>query len=231
MSSQAANSLASTARPVSQNLRPFKPGQSGNPGGRPKRLAELQALSQVNFPVAVERLAKLIQSQDEELAFRVIQFVFLYVLGKPAEATSLAHLEAMRARLTELVVSPSLPEPSPSPGSPLPETEVAPEAPLTEAPPVATHVQGSGVGVSPGFTMTPEREKLLQDLKKSADETHEHRKWALSEGIFTDGTVDPPKPQGLRCLFRSKDGQCSELAQDGKQWCPGHLAKLFEETK
>jgi len=209
MGAQAARQLSSgqeTAPPG----RPFRPGQSGNPGGRPKRLAELQALSQVNFPVAVERLAKLIQSQDEELAFRVIQFVFLYVLGKPAEATSLAHLEAMRARLTELVVPP-LPEPEPAePPAPLPPAvpEPAPCPSRPEAPPEAVRVDTAPPHVPLGFELTPERAKLLEEIKPPE-----------------------PKPQGLRCLFRGKDGQCPDTALDGKQWCAGHLAKLFEVTK
>ena len=208
----------SVPNPRYRGLKPYQPGQSGNPSGKPKRLAELQALSQVNFPVAVERLAKLIQSQDEELAFRVIQFVFLYVLGKPAEATSLAHLESMRARLTELVVQP-LPEVAPDAPPPNSVPELVQE-PLTTSPvpPEAAGVVTASVlreePVTPppsepsGFVMTPERQAFLE-------------------------TIRPPevKPQGLRCLFRGKDGQCSELAQDGKQWCPGHLAKLFEVTR
>ena len=134
----------------------YKPGQSGNPGGRPKRLAELQALSQVNFPVAVARLAELIQSKDDELAFRVIQFVFVYILGKPPEASTLAHVESMRARLTELVVqSPQLDPPEDIPPS-LPEMapshEATTPAPMltSSVPPEAT-LESNAQGVPSGL--------------------------------------------------------------------------------
>ena len=73
-SEQAARALSSEGKSVPKGLTPYKPGQSGNPGGKPKRYAELQALSQANFPLAVQRLGELIQSRDDEMAFRAIAF-------------------------------------------------------------------------------------------------------------------------------------------------------------
>ena len=41
----------------------------------------------------------------------------------------------------------------------------------------------------------------------------------------------PEAPSGLRCMYRGKDGQCTEHAPDGSQWCAPHRAKLFEAIK
>jgi len=196
----------------------FKPGQSGNPGGRPKKLAELYNLAATNFPQAVQALGELLKSEDEALRLQAVQFAYLYTLGKPPEGTDLVHLESMRQRLAEVVVH-SLPEVAPDAPPPNSVPELVQE-PLTTSPvpPEAAGVVTASVlreePVTPppsepsGFVMTPERQAFLEAIR-------------------------PPevKPQGLRCLFRGKDGQCSELTQDGKQWCPGHLAKLFEVAK
>ena len=189
----------------------FKPGQSGNPGGKPKRYAELQALSQANFPLAVKRLGELIQSKDDEMAFRAIAFTFSYLLGKPAEARDLLQLESMRARVAELVVAPPQPEalpdvPAPSltreepqaaiATTPPPEAGSGPETPPVSAPPSAP------VAAEPlGFTMTPERAEFLESIKPEAHVQH--------------------------CIFHTTKGPCQEPADTGSQWCAPHKAKLF----
>ena len=172
----------------------FKPGQSGNPSGRPKRLAELNALCQKNFPLALRRLRRLIKSPDDELSFRAIQFTFAYVMGKPPEAESLVHLENMRARVAELVI-PSQQVPAAAPPIPLPEAVVAEPVPLTTAP------------------------LVTQPPPEALDE--------VTPVQVPSGLVALPKPDGLRCIYRNKDGQCPEMAEDGKQWCRPHHDKLF----
>jgi len=42
----------------------FKPGQSGNPKGRPKEFAEIKALARVHGPEAIETLARLMRESD-----------------------------------------------------------------------------------------------------------------------------------------------------------------------
>jgi hypothetical protein len=39
--------------------RPFKKGESGNPGGRPKVIAELRELARAHAPDAIKELARL----------------------------------------------------------------------------------------------------------------------------------------------------------------------------
>jgi hypothetical protein len=176
--------------------RLWKPGQSGNPRGRPPKnfaIAELRAAALANVPAAIERLGRLIESKDEALAFQVIQFVYLYTFGKPQEGRDLAHLEAMRARMTELVAVPVFSEP---------ETQEIPEevSPLTP----------------PETVPMPEATPAAAQLTRAAPPE------------ATDEAASPVSvPSGLRCLYRGKNGQCSEMAADGVQWCAPHKAKLF----
>ena len=232
----------------------FKPGQSGNPGGRPKKLAELYNLAATNFPQAVQALGELLKSEDEALRLQAVQFAYLYTLGKPPEGTDLVHLESMRQRLAEVVVH-SLPEVAPDALPPNSVPELVQE-PLTTSPvpPEAAGVVTASVlreePVTPppsepsGFVMTPERQAFLEQIKPPEyrlepalggmphpDVMKQAVPHALAGGVESQRDKEPAVSQGLRCLFRGRDGQCSELAQDGKQWCPGHLAKLFEVAK
>ena len=48
--------------------RPFKKGESGNPGGRPKVIAELRALARAYGPDAINELARLAGKAKSETA-------------------------------------------------------------------------------------------------------------------------------------------------------------------
>jgi hypothetical protein len=119
-------------RNKTEHLKPhrFKPGVSPNPGGRPKgtTLVELKAVARTNFPLAVERMAELMRSQDERIALEATQFVYLYTLGKPQEGRDVAHLESIQARHQEIVAVPFEQLPAPESHSP-----VAPEPAPQEA--------------------------------------------------------------------------------------------------
>ena len=175
----------------------FKPGQSGNPTGRPKQVLELLALAQTNFPLALERLRKLIESPDDDMAFRAIQFVFAYAVGKPSELKDLMHNDTMRARMTQLVAVKVEDEvPAAPPPMPLPEVvAVTREAQITR--PDGGHAAGTPGGPGRGDSRP---------------------------GAFRFARA---KPDGLRCLYRGKDGQCQEAALAGSQWCSPHRTKLF----
>jgi len=64
----------------------WKPGVSGNPSGRPKGWAEIQALARVHAPHAVERLAELVDSADEKVAVAAAQAILDRGYGKPRQA-------------------------------------------------------------------------------------------------------------------------------------------------
>jgi hypothetical protein len=59
----------------SSGLKPFKPGQSGNPGGRPKLAPELKEyLDEHRGPLTIKALItteKLLDSKDQQVAARV----------------------------------------------------------------------------------------------------------------------------------------------------------------
>jgi hypothetical protein len=44
--------------------RPFRPGQSGNPGGRPRVTAELRELAQADAPAAIKELAGALKARS-----------------------------------------------------------------------------------------------------------------------------------------------------------------------
>jgi hypothetical protein len=48
--------------------RPFQPGRSGNPGGRPRVIAELRDLARAHAPEALEELARLAMKAKSETA-------------------------------------------------------------------------------------------------------------------------------------------------------------------
>jgi hypothetical protein len=64
----------------------FQPGQSGNPGGRPKENAEVKALARAHGRKAIEKLALLLDSADERIQIGAAQALLDRGFGKPAQA-------------------------------------------------------------------------------------------------------------------------------------------------
>jgi hypothetical protein len=66
--------------------RPFKKGQSGNPGGRPKVVAEVRELARLHAPEAIAALVEIMTEGKSEAA-RVSAAVALLDrgYGKPAQ--------------------------------------------------------------------------------------------------------------------------------------------------
>ena len=66
--------------------RPFKKGKSGNPGGRPKVIAELRALARAHAPDAIEELARLaIKAKNETARVAAIRELLDRGYGKAAQ--------------------------------------------------------------------------------------------------------------------------------------------------
>src|SRR5262245_3609301 len=51
--------------------RPFQKGQSGNPGGRPKEIAEVKELAREHMPAAIEALVSIMNNTKASDAARV----------------------------------------------------------------------------------------------------------------------------------------------------------------
>jgi hypothetical protein len=62
----------------------FKPGQSGNPGGRPKVVAEVQDLARQHAPAAIVELARLaLKAKNETVRVAAIRELLDRGYGKP----------------------------------------------------------------------------------------------------------------------------------------------------
>ena len=69
---------------------PFKKGQSGNPGGRPKEVAEVRNLAQEHGPAAIDHLAKLMNSDNERTAVAACEALLNRGYGRPSQSVTLA---------------------------------------------------------------------------------------------------------------------------------------------
>ena len=66
--------------------RPFQPGQSGNPGGRPAIVGELRELARSHAPEAIAELARLTKDAKSETArIAAIKELLDRAYGKPTQ--------------------------------------------------------------------------------------------------------------------------------------------------
>lgn len=77
--------------------KPFKKGQSGNPGGRPSVVRHIRELAQSHGEEAFRRVLELMRSEDERVALTASQEVLNRAYGKPTQ-----HIETKRTQVTEL---------------------------------------------------------------------------------------------------------------------------------
>lgn len=64
----------------------FAPGQSGNPGGRPKENAEVKELARSHGVEAITRLVELMRGEDVKTAKAAADSLLDRGFGKPAQA-------------------------------------------------------------------------------------------------------------------------------------------------
>jgi hypothetical protein len=65
-------------------LKPWKPGQSGNPSGKSAKQREMEALAKDKSVRALERILELMESEDERIAFMAAKEVLDRAFGRPA---------------------------------------------------------------------------------------------------------------------------------------------------
>lgn len=64
----------------------WKPGQSGNPGGRPKGIGEVMELARKQTPEAIERLVFWMRSEFPAASIAAVQTLLDRAWGKPMQA-------------------------------------------------------------------------------------------------------------------------------------------------
>lgn len=70
-------------KPLPTGLRPWKPGQSGNPGGVSKIKREVKELARQSATAAMERIIELMHAGDERVALMAAIEVKNTAIGKP----------------------------------------------------------------------------------------------------------------------------------------------------
>ena len=82
----------------------FQPGQSGNPGGRPRATAELRTLAQTAGIDALHRVIELTKHEDPRVALDAAKIVLERGFGRPAQPITGDEDSALVVRKIELVL-------------------------------------------------------------------------------------------------------------------------------
>ena len=69
------------------NLKPFRKGTSGNPGGRPAISAQVRLRAQQLTPKAIEKIIELMDSDDERVALMACKEILDRAYGKVGQAS------------------------------------------------------------------------------------------------------------------------------------------------
>ena len=87
-SNNAANSVLSGPERRNAAIAPFrfKPGQSGNPKGRPKKIEKATDTAVDNLQKAIERAASLVDNEDPRIALAAAQLIIDRAMGKPKQS-------------------------------------------------------------------------------------------------------------------------------------------------
>lgn len=85
----------------------FKPGESGNPGGRPKESAEVKELARQHGPEALNKLLELMRGEDSRVAKAAADSILDRAYGKPGQSMDLvADVTATVAAIERHIVHP-----------------------------------------------------------------------------------------------------------------------------
>ncbi len=69
------------------NLKPFRKGTSGNPGGRPTISAQVRLRAQQVTPIAFEKIVALMDSDDERVVLMACREILDRAYGKVGQAS------------------------------------------------------------------------------------------------------------------------------------------------
>ncbi len=83
----------------------FKPGESGNPGGRPKECAEVKELARQYGPEALNKLLELMRGEDARVSKAAADSILDRAYGKPGQSVDLvADVTATVAAIERAIV-------------------------------------------------------------------------------------------------------------------------------
>ena len=215
-----------------------KGGASPNPGGKPRGLVVFRSeLSAAVGNQIVDVVKRALSNPDDRIALEAAKFAASYLYGKPADLKDVVHLEAMRGRMAEVVdmrvVQAQLGTPAAvEPPEPAHKVEDA-----TPPAPSLTSMVPSAPSEAPGGVTPPSPSGAPSGLQVEGESTAPG--WSADATSVTGGmaqaravnTGSLPGPHSLKCLYRGKEGRCTEFADGGHQWCAAHMAKLFEQIK
>jgi len=97
--------MATGNRDKTENLKPFKPGQSGNPSGRPKVAEEFRDNCRAFMgEKGWEKLKDIVEDEKHRDRFRALELIMGYAYGKPKQGLDLSTPEGgltIKVRLTD----------------------------------------------------------------------------------------------------------------------------------
>lgn len=85
------------------NRTSFRPGQSGNPGGRPKEPPELREAIRSHAMAAVETLVKCLGAKQWSVRVRAAEAILDRAYGKPAQTLEVDSGDRVRALMQRFV--------------------------------------------------------------------------------------------------------------------------------
>lgn len=88
----AENSETTASEPKTRG-RPFRPGESGNPGGRPRAEIEVRELARQHGPAIIRRLLRLSRSKNERVAVAACQVLLDRGYGRAPQSLELTAKE------------------------------------------------------------------------------------------------------------------------------------------
>ncbi|MGI9521245.1 MAG: DUF5681 domain-containing protein [Hyphomicrobiaceae bacterium] len=81
--------MATTQASTNAKAHPFKPGQSGNPSGRPKDPPDAEARAAKHIPAAIRAIVDLMQnSKDDRIRLAAAKEILDRGIGKSKQATA-----------------------------------------------------------------------------------------------------------------------------------------------
>jgi len=82
---------------------PFKKGQSGNPGGRPKEDAEVRAAARLHGIAAIDKLVELMNDDDPRIQISAANAILDRGFGKPAQSHTIGNEEGKEFKTTTVI--------------------------------------------------------------------------------------------------------------------------------